>query len=209
MSDLTLTALMCSRLCHDLVGPIGAIGNGIEMLAEEDDAAMREQALGLLAMSARQATGRLRFYRLAFGSTGGEGTAVSLAEAREATVGMFESEKVTIDWPVPAAGDPELKKNAVRLVLNLIVVAAATLMRGGTVGIDVAAGRPATVTATGHTVRLDPEVAATLEGARGLDDMDARRVQVFHTLALAKTLGGGIEVEMDGEERVVFRAAVV
>ena len=206
MLDLTLSALMCSRLCHDLVGPIGAIGNGIEMLAEEDDADMRQQALGLLAMSARQATGRLRFYRLAFGATGGDGTAVSLAEARAAALGLFEGEKVTIEWPVPPQGDPELQKNAVRLLLNLIVVAAATLMRGGNVGVDVAAGRPLTVTAAGQTVRLDPEAAATLDGARELADLDARGVQVFHTQALAKALGGGISLQQDGEQRITFKA---
>jgi len=83
MPDLVLLSLLCSKLCHDLVGPVSAVGNGVEILEDEDDPEMRQQAIGLLAHSAELAANRLKFMRLAFGAAGGEGVAISINEARQ------------------------------------------------------------------------------------------------------------------------------
>src|SRR5262245_66554930 len=97
--DTLLANLLCSRLCHDLVGPVGAIGNGLEVLADEDDAEMRRQAIELLTFSAEEASRRLKFYRLAFGAAGGGEVALSLGEAREASRGLLTGGQVGLDWP--------------------------------------------------------------------------------------------------------------
>ncbi len=209
MSDLKLAALLCSRLCHDLVGPIGAIGNGIEFLSGEDDPEMRAQAIGLLEMSAKQATARLRFYRLAFGSAGGDDVAISVYDAREAALAMFEGGKVVPSWPAADGGDPNLSKVAVRLVLNLVAIAGAALIRGGDLSIRLApasSGLRVELAAKGPTVRLDENTRAILSGRRQLDEINAREIQVYYASALAAALGSRIETAQPEIERIQLSA---
>ena len=71
MPDLDFAALLCSRLCHDLVSPVGAINNGLEILEEEKDASMREAVVDLITKSTQQTANKLQFFRLAFGAAGG------------------------------------------------------------------------------------------------------------------------------------------
>jgi histidine phosphotransferase ChpT len=96
--DLELAALMCSRLCHDLISPVGAIANGFEVLDEEQDQAMRDMALDIIRSNGRKASARLQFARLAFGAMGGGGDQVPLDEARRLTAGLYEGEKVAVRW---------------------------------------------------------------------------------------------------------------
>lgn len=163
-NDLDLAAVLASRICHDLVGPVGAIGNGLELLAEEDDAEMREQALDLLRHSADQAARRLTFYRLAFGASGGADMSVSLLDARTAATRWLEGGRTTLVWS-DADVAPELTKPRLRLLLNLLLVAVEALPRGGTVTVRVTAdsGR-ASLTAAGTNVTLEPATATALEG---------------------------------------------
>ncbi len=132
MADLDFAALLCSRLCHDLVSPVGALTNGVELLADETDPAMREQCLQLLADSARQTANRLKFFRLAFGAAGGFGMDVDTREAQAAVEGLFQSEKTKVAWAVTA---PQLPKNAVKILLNLSLLAGDALLRGGTLTV--------------------------------------------------------------------------
>ncbi len=209
MSDLKLTAMLCSRLCHDLVGPVGAISNGIEILEDEDDPDMREQALGLLARSAKQATGRLRFYRLAFGAAGGDELTVSVAEARRTAEEMFADEKANLVWPEADGGDPDLSKMGLRLLLNLLLVGAGCLIRGGDVTVrltgegDECAAR---LDAVGQTVRLDDEVREILAGNRNLDSIEARMAQPYYAAALASALGAAIELTEPADGHLALAA---
>ena len=211
MTDLKLTAMLCSRLCHDLVGPIGAISNGIEILEDETDPGMRDQAIGLLARSAKQATGRLRFYRLAFGAAGGEEMPVSLAEARQAAVGMFEDEKADLNWAEADGGDPSLGKTAMRLVLNLILIAGGSLIRGGDLFVRMAPvgnGWRVELTASGPTVKVDEQVVSILRGEQAVDDIETRMVQPLYTSLLAKAIGSRIDLSQAGEGRLAMGAAL-
>ena len=208
MTDLKLTAMLCSRLCHDLVGPIGAISNGIEILEDETDPDMREQAIGLLARSAKQATGRLRFYRLAFGAAGGEEMPVSLAEARQAAVGMFEAD---LNWAEADGGDPSLGKTAMRLVLNLIIIAGGSLIRGGDLFVRMAPagdGWRVELTASGPTVKVDEQVLSILRGEQAVDDIETRMVQPLYTSLLAKAIASQIYLSQAGEGRLTMGAAL-
>ena len=209
MSDLKLAALLCSRLCHDLVGPIGAIGNGIEFLSDEDDPEMRTQAVGLLEMSAKQATARLRYYRLAFGSAGGEDVSISVHDAREAALAMFDGGKVVPSWPAADGGDPDLSKLAVRLVLNLVTIAGAALIRGGDLSIRLvpaSSGLRVELAAKGPTVRLDQDTRAILSGQRQLDEIDARDIQAYYAAALAAALDSRIETAQPEAEMIRITA---
>ena len=190
MPDLRLAALLCSRLCHDLIGPIGALNNGIEILADEDDPAMREQATQLLGDSAEEAARRLRFYRLAFGASGGMGQAIPLSEARDAAQGLFHKGRTSLEWPADLTLAPA-DKSLVKLLLNVILLAGAALPRGGTLAV-----RPGSVEfphfiviATGTGARIDSETRAVLEQKLDPTLLDSQNVIGFFAVALAAEQG--------------------
>src|ERR1700745_1215714 len=117
MNPVDLASLLCSRLCHDLMSPIGALNNGIELLADETDPDMREKCLELLSDSARASANKLKFFRLAFGAAGGFGEEVATHEAEIALTGLFGPERrIEVGWAVQ---DEKLPKDAVKLLLNL------------------------------------------------------------------------------------------
>src|SRR5690606_38134497 len=99
MIDLKLASLMSSKLCHDVIGPIGAICNGIELASDDGNADMHVEALKLVSASAGEASARLQFYRLAFGLAGGMGQEVSIREARTLCRDLMSYGKVALDWP--------------------------------------------------------------------------------------------------------------
>jgi histidine phosphotransferase ChpT len=133
LASLDLAALLCSKLCHDVISPVGAIVNGLEVMEEDDTPSTQEFALDLIRKSARQASARLQFARLAFGSAGSAGAAIDLGDAASVAKGMFLDDKIALNWSVPRALMP---KNQVKLLLNLVVLGTSAIPRGGS--IDVA-----------------------------------------------------------------------
>lgn len=103
LDALDLSALLCSRVCHDVISPVGAIVNGLEVLEDEDSAEMRDFALDLIRKSARQASARLQFARIAFGAAGSAGASIDLADAENVSRGMFGDEKTQLSWSAPRA----------------------------------------------------------------------------------------------------------
>src|SRR6202140_2603550 len=118
LGALDLAALLCSRVCHDLISPVGAIVNGLEVLEEDKDEATKTFALDLIKKSARQASARLQFCRLAFGAAGSAGAQIDLGDAEKVTRGLIEDEKVKLTWHAPRALMP---KNYVKLLLNMLL----------------------------------------------------------------------------------------
>ncbi|MGN6500413.1 MAG: histidine phosphotransferase family protein, partial [Tsuneonella sp.] len=130
---LDLASLLCSRLCHDLLSPIGALTNGLELLADERDPEMRQRCLELLEQSAAISADKLKFFRLAFGAAGGFGESVPVHEARsviDALVG--DAKRVEVNWALAA---DRLPKGAVKVLLNFAHIALDALVRGGTLDI--------------------------------------------------------------------------
>jgi histidine phosphotransferase ChpT len=205
MPDLRLAALLCSRLCHDLIGPIGALNNGIEILADEDDPDMREQATQLLGDSADEAARRLRFYRFAFGASGGMGQTIPLSEARDAAQGLFHKGRTKLDWPADLA-QTAVPKSLVKLLMNMILLAGAALPRGGTLVVEPgsAAHPHFVVVATGVGARIDGECRSVLEQKFDESLLDSQNVIAFFSVALAAEQGLRMAVADAAEGSVKF-----
>jgi histidine phosphotransferase ChpT len=205
LSPLDLAALLCSRVCHDAVGPVGAIVNGLELLDEDDSPETQALSLELIRKSARQASARLQFARIAFGAAGSAGSAVDLGYAQQLTQQFMQDEKVTLDWSTPRLF---VEKNRVKLLMNLVVIALAAIPLGGTieVGMEGDAENPHfLVEARGPKPRLGPHVLDLLEGRSETGGVDAHGFQVFYTGAIARAGGMALDLAVD-EERVRISA---
>ncbi len=187
--DMRVAELLASRLCHDLVGPIGAVNNGMELL-EDEDLGMSEDAIQLSASSARQAANLLQFYRLAYGMAGGR-IGGDLADLRELAAGYLASSKTTLDWAArPPAG--EMPEGLGQLLLNLIALGDECLPRGGSLGVALsegAAGLEVAVTANGTGARLREETQPVLTDDVIVDELTPRNVHGYFTRLLAQRMG--------------------
>ena len=200
---LDLAALLCSRVCHDLISPVGAIVNGLEVLAEEKDEATKTFALDLIKKSAGTASAKLQFCRIAFGAAGSAGAQIDLGDAETITRGFFEDDKTKLAWNLPRA---LLAKNRVKLLLNLLLIAGQTIPRGGRLTVDpIGEGESMgfKVSAAGVNAKVPPAVAALLAGDAGGTALDAHRIQPFYAGLLAKACGVKATMAMDGEAVVV------
>lgn len=207
--EMRILELLCSRLCHDLVGPIGAVNNGIELL-DESDPSMASEVLPLVTTSARQAWRRLDFFRVAFGFAGGRAT-WPVADLRRYASGWLEGGKARLDWPEDPAGTAgEIDGAAAKLLLNMVLLGAEALPRGGQVSVALRAGGPVPhlgVTATGPVAALHERVAAALERPFGAEEVEARTVQAYFTRRLAEATGVSLRLDR-GEGRLMLLAEV-
>jgi histidine phosphotransferase ChpT len=202
---LDLAALLCSRVCHDLISPVGAIANGIEVMEEDKDEETRTFALDLIKKSAYQASAKLQFCRLAFGAAGSAGAQIDLGDAEKAARGLIEDGKTTLVWNLPRL---LLAKNRVKLLLNMVLIAASSISRGGTLTVDPASAADVAagfvVTASGLNAKLNPTTAELLAGSPA-HAVDAHAIQPLYTGILARDCG--LVLSADGEGgRVAFTA---
>jgi histidine phosphotransferase ChpT len=196
---LDLAALLCSRVCHDLISPVGAIVNGLEVLEEEKDEATKTFALDLIKKSAGTASAKLQFCRIAFGAAGSAGAQIDLGDAEKIGRGFFEDDKTKLAWNLPRA---LLPKNRVKLLLNMLLIAGQTIPRGGTITVDPIGSGDSMgfkVLAAGANAKFAPATAALLAGETGPDSLDAHRIQPFYAGLLAKDCGVKPAMAMEGE----------
>jgi histidine phosphotransferase ChpT len=207
MNPVDLASLLCSRLCHDLMSPVGALNNGIELLADETDPEMREKCLELLADSARASANKLKFFRLAFGAAGGFGEEVDTHEAELALQGLFGPERrIELGW---VAGAEKLPKDAVKLLLNLAMLAGDALVRGGR--LDVGAERrdgeiELAVRAEGPRILLDPALRDTLTNGGTGGAVEPRAAAAWLAHILVEEAGGSIQLSAPGTEPLMIGA---
>ncbi len=186
LSDLDLAALLCSRVCHDIISPVGAIANGLELMDDPDvDAAMKETALDMVRNSAKTATAKLKFCRIAFGASGSAGAHIDLGEAGEIAKAFVGEEKTRLDWQAPRENRP---KAEVKLMLNMMMLAMAGIPRGGVVTVTVD-GRDFAVKAKGERAKVPQAMADVLTGVAAIDTLDARMVQPYYAKLLAQYAG--------------------
>jgi histidine phosphotransferase ChpT len=192
-AQLALAGLLCSRICHDLVSPVGAIGNGIEVLAEENDPGMRQQAIALIADSAERASHKLQYLRLALGATGGAGARLAMDEAGAVARAWFGHGRHTLDWQVAMV---DADRRVGRLLLCLILVAEESLPRGGRIAAAMSedgTGVTILLTMNGTGARLPPEWDVDAVLADGFDALSPRGAQVCYAAMLARALGARIQ----------------
>lgn len=203
-ASLELASLLCSRLCHDLLSPVGALTNGLELLAEEKDPEMRKRCFELLEQSARVSADKLKFFRLAFGAAGGFGEMVPIAEPRalvDALVG--NNDRITVNW---ALAGQSLPKPAVKMLLNLSLIGIDALVRGGTLDIGAEMREGASeivVRAAGAKIAFDAEVGHALEGTLPVSALTSRTAPAAMLHQLADSAGGGLQFALADDALVM------
>jgi len=195
---LELAALLCSRVCHDLISPVGAIVNGLEVLDDNPKPEDREFALDLIRKSARTASARLQFCRLAFGAAGSAGAQIDLGDAQNMARGHIEDAKTSIAWNLPRV---LLPKNRVKLLLNMMIIAQQTIPRGGVLTVNpIGDGETMSfrLMTTGLNARLPQNIADILSGAHAAA-VDAHAVQPYYTRLLAQACGLTVTLAVEAE----------
>lgn len=199
LEPLDLAALLCSRVCHDLISPVGAIVNGLEVMEDDNDQETRDFALELIKKSVRTASARLQFCRLAFGAAGSAGAQIDLGDAEKVARGFMEDDKTKLAWNLPRA---LLAKNRVKLLLNMLVIAGQTIPRGGQLTVDPLGEGDALsfrITASGLNARIPQAIPALLEGGSHDGAVDAHAIQPHYTGLLARDCGLTVSIAPEGE----------
>ncbi len=192
MTEIEFAALLVSRVCHDLVGPLGAVVNGMEVLEDERDPAMRADAIKLVTMSADQALARIQFMRIAFGAAGSVGAELDLGEIGRLIGGLLEGGKVQLVWNVPRLN---WAKDWAKLLMNATLLGVDCLPRGGLVTVEAGADPLAPsfhIRAQGLNARVTEEVSHAIKGEAA--NVDARHVQPFLTYKLSRTVAAELSV---------------
>jgi len=205
LEGLDLAALLCSRVCHDLISPIGAIINGLEIMEDGNDEETSKFAMDLIKKSAQTASAKLQFCRIAFGAAGSAGAQIDTGDAEKVTRGLMENDKTKLQWNLPRV---LLAKNRVKLLLNMLLLAAQAIPRGGQLIVDATGEGESIgfrVTAAGLNARIPAAIPALLAGGSAEHPVDAHAIQPFYTGMLAKNCG--LTVAMEGEDGTVVVTA--
>ena len=207
MSADQVAALLCARLCHDLVSPVSALGAALSVFDDEGATDMHEDAMVLVRESAKQAQAKLEFSRLAYGAGGSAPGILDCRELQRLTENMFGPAKPELVWKVEPAG---LEKAAARLLLNLVVIGFDSAPRGGTVTVeahDAAGGARLRIISEGPRARLEASTGLAIEGKEPETGFDGRSIQPYYAFLIARSAGGRISAHVEGE-RVEFTALV-
>jgi histidine phosphotransferase ChpT len=207
VSPVDFASLLCSRLCHDLLSPVGALNNGLELLTDETDEEMRARVFQLLSESARASANKLKFFRLAFGGAGGFGEQVDSREAKAAIEGLLvDNKRTTFNWWVESE---TLPKTALKVMLNLTLIASESLVRGGTldVGGEENNGQlEIVVKIEGPRIILAPELRVALNHGEGSEGVTPRTAAAYLVHSLVTQAGGTIQISEPTETIMIFGA---
>jgi histidine phosphotransferase ChpT len=209
MKSHEFASLLCSRLCHDLLSPVGALNNGIELLADEHDPDMRARCLELLGESARASANKLKFFRLAFGAAGGFADEVDTREARVAIEGLFGGDgRIQLGWVID---EPTMSKSALKILLNLVLIGGDSLVRGGRLDVGAErheAGLDIVVRAEGPRIVLDPELKNALAGRTEEEAIAPRAAAAWLAYSLVSDGGGEIQISDEQEGMLLIGASI-
>ena len=186
LTPLDLAALLCSRVCHDVISPVGAIVNGLEVLDGEQDEEMRAVAMQLIKKSAVSASARLQFCRLAFGAAGSFGAMIDTGDAEKVARDIFANGRTVLQW---SAGRRMAPRTSVKLLLNLCLIAASAVPRGGVIAVDISGEDEAPtmrVEARGANARLSHSAADFLTNTVPQEPIDGHSIQLYFTTLLAR-----------------------
>jgi histidine phosphotransferase ChpT len=206
LEGLDLAALLCSRVCHDLISPVGAIMNGLEVMEEDKDEETSQFAMELIKKSARTASAKLQFCRIAFGAAGSAGAQIDTGDAEKVARGLIEDDRTKVAWNLPRV---LLAKNRVKLLLNMMLLANQAIPRGGQLTVDpIGSGDHLgfKVSATGTNAKVPQAIPALLAGGSAEHPVDAHAIQPFYTSLLAKNVGLSVGMAVEGDAVVVSTA---
>lgn len=210
--DLRVAEMLCSRLCHDLVSPVGAIKSGLELIAEFGEEA-DDEAMRLINDSADQAVAKLKFFRVAYGLAGAASATMPLSAAAEAATIVVGGGRTRLDWPPDQRPEtPVLRAEGTKLLLNMVLLGAEALPRGGSLCVRLTpkgSGMEARIVAAGEGAGLKTDLVAAFEGTSGVEDISARTVQGFYTALLGKRLGTPVRIEHDPDPQLICSLPVV
>lgn len=202
LSAPDLAALLCSRLCHDIISPVGAINNGLELL---DEGGADEEALRLVRNSARTASSRLKFARIAFGAAGSAGMVIDTGDAEAVAAAYLADEKPELVWNGARA---LLPKNKVKLLLNMILIAHAAIPKGGKITVtltDLETEPKFSLSAAGPMMRVPPKFLELHTTGKLEEAIDAHAIQPYYTLLLSREANMPISIHA-GPDEIVFSA---
>jgi histidine phosphotransferase ChpT len=203
VESLDLAALLCSRVCHDLISPVGAIVNGLEVMEDDNDQETKAFAMDLIKKSVKQASAKLQFCRLAFGAAGSAGAQIDLGDAEKVARGFLEDDKTSIAWNLPRL---YMAKNRVKLLLNMLLIAGQSIPRGGKLVVDPVGegdGMGFRISATGGYAKVPQAVPELLAGGSHDGSVDAHAVQPYYTGLLARDCGLTVGAASEGDAIVV------
>lgn len=189
MEGFELVSLLCSRLCHDLVSPVGAVTNGLEVLADETEAELREMAMRLITQSADRAANKLQFARLAYGSSGGPGGMIDMGEAKKVILAVLEDHKVALEWQCHSG---PVSRMSAKLLVNATFLAAEALPRGGKViaSLSIAGGiTNLEIAANGPRIMPIEGMLEILSGDKSVSELAPRAAQAYYTGLIARLMG--------------------
>ena len=205
-TDLDLAALVASKICHDVIGPVGAIYNGLEILGEDDDPNARSYAMDVIRNVTVQASARLQFARFAFGAAGSAGSEIDLQTAREISEGLIGTGKHTLNWKAPAG---HLPKNKAKLLLNLVANSVNALPRGGDIEVGILGdiSEPTLYAkCTGRGARPPQHLAEFINGEP--PEIDAMSVLAYYTWRLSNEIGFTVQIQQDGETVLISASQI-
>ncbi|MHA1113472.1 MAG: histidine phosphotransferase family protein [Alphaproteobacteria bacterium] len=208
--DFRVLELLCSKMCHDLVSPVGAINNGVE-LVREFGGDMQADVLDLIDASARLAARRLEFFRLAFGVGGSAGNRIGAGQARDVAAGIFADSKVAFAWPEAAKPGLDWEKEPVRLLLNYVLLAFESLPRGGTVRVETLSGEgrlSARVVAEGARAELKADIRKVLAEDIEPEALEAHNVHAYFACRLGVRLGADLLISDESTDAITFRILI-
>jgi histidine phosphotransferase ChpT len=205
-TDLELAALISSKICHDVIGPVGAIYNGIEILDEDDNAEAKSYALDVIRNVTEQASARLQFARFAFGAAGSAGAVIDLSTAEQISRGFVGKGKHRLHWKAPAG---QMIKDRVKLLLNLIASAVTALPRGGDIEVTMSGTfeQPAFVIRCQGTGARPPQYLVDFVSGTQGPQIDAMTIQAYYTWRLAHAAGMKLDIARDGADILLLARA--
>ncbi len=196
-----LAALLCSRICHDVISPVGALNNGLELL---DEPGAEADAMALIQISARNASARLQFLRIAFGAAGSATSQIDTGDAENVAIAFMANEKSKLTWTGLRA---YLPKAVVKLILNMVIIANGSVPRGGTLDVEIpsdANGNTITIKAAGPMIRVSDKFICLHNNQTLEEPIDAHAVQYYYTLLLAKEAKLALTVNVNAERIIML-----
>lgn len=205
MIDLRVLELLGSRICHDLISPVTAINNGMELL-DDDPGDMLNDIRDLLMNSASEGAAKLQYFRMAYGLGGNPDGEVGIGTMADLTAHLDKHLKSAIAWP--ADREQMVPRLVAKSALNMVLMAVEALPRGGEIAVDLQDGS-IVVGARGQGARIEAESLTAATGDVSVDALTPRTIQSYFTREVVTAAGGTLSVEAVEPDFVSFRATIV